>query len=163
VKLPFNYNTEAVRPPPPAGERDDNAPVAAFQTPDSGARPRPAIDRSVLGEWLDGDDAAINELLVVFRDSVFAEQAKMRDCLEANGAPGGLPDYASAAHRLRGAALSMGARALAEVAGTLSAAAIAQNEDACRVGLSLLETHIRLVANEIPGAGGALDDCPPRA
>lgn len=116
--------------------------------------PNPQSTVRVLGEWLDGDDAAINELLAVFRDSVFAEQAKMRDAL----VPGGLPEYASAAHRLRGAALSMGARALAEVAGTLSAAAIAQNDDACRVGLSLLETHIRLVANEIPGA--ALDSPP---
>ena len=158
MRFPF-IHSDASRPRPPARQREAGVPVAAFETPDGAGRPKPAIDRSVLGEWLDGDDAAINELLAVFRDSVFAEQAKMRDAL----VPGGLVEYASAAHRLRGAALSMGARALAEVAGTLSAAAIAQNEDACRVGLSLLETHIRLVANEIPGPSAALDGPPPPA
>src|ERR1700722_18914451 len=85
----------------------------------SGAsRSTPAVDRSVLGEWLAGDDAAIDELLAVFRDSVIAEQSRMRDALQV----GALEDYATAAHRLRGAALSMGAKVLADVAGTLSAA-----------------------------------------
>jgi HPt (histidine-containing phosphotransfer) domain-containing protein len=106
----------------------------------------PAVDRSVLGEWLAGDDTAIDELLVVFRDSVFAEQERMRDTLTA----GDLDAYASAAHRLRGAALSMGARALAGVAGTLTKAAQSRDETACRDGLSMLETHICLVAAEIP-------------
>jgi hypothetical protein len=105
-----------------------------------------AVDRSVLGEWLAGDDAAIDELLAVFRDSVIAEQSRMREALQV----GALEEYATASHRLRGAALSMGARVLAEVAGTLSAAGRAQDEAACRNGLSVLETHVCLVAAEIP-------------
>ena len=108
-----------------------------------------AIDRSVLGEWLAGDDAVIDEMLAVFRDSVIAEHGRMRDAVARDD----LNDYASAAHRLRGAAQSMGARGLAEVAGILNAAAHARNGTACRDGLSVLETHICLVAAEIPSAG----------
>ena len=120
--------------------------AAVFASPDTGPCGIPVIDRSVLGEWLAGDEAAIDELLAVFRDSVFAEQERMREAL----AHGGLDEYADAAHRLRGAALSMGARALANVAGTLNAAAHAMDGTACTDGLSVLETHICLVAAEIP-------------
>ncbi|MGD0431342.1 MAG: Hpt domain-containing protein [Acetobacteraceae bacterium] len=120
--------------------------VGAFASSGPGARGIPAIDRSVLGEWLAGDDTAIDELLAVFRDSVFAEQERMQDALGL----GDLNAYADAAHRLRGAALSMGARALAEVSGTLTAAAQARDETACRNGLSVLGTHVCLVAAEIP-------------
>jgi HPt (histidine-containing phosphotransfer) domain-containing protein len=83
----------------------------------------PAIDRSVLGEWLADDDAAIDELLAVFRDSIRAEQTRMSEVL----ALGDLAEFANAAHRLRGAALSMGARMLAETAGNLYAAARADD------------------------------------
>ena len=55
--------------------------VGAFASSGPGPRGIPAIDRSVLGEWLAGDDTAIDELLAVFRDSVFAEQERMRDAL----------------------------------------------------------------------------------
>jgi HPt (histidine-containing phosphotransfer) domain-containing protein len=120
--------------------------AGVFASPDPGPCGIPVIDRSVLGEWLAGDEAAIDELLAVFRDSVYAEQERMRDAL----AHGGLDEYAAAAHRLRGAALSMGASALAEVAGTLNAAAHALDGTACIDGLSVVETHICLVAAEIP-------------
>jgi HPt (histidine-containing phosphotransfer) domain-containing protein len=106
------------------------------------------IDRSVLGEWLAGDDTAINELLTVFRDSVRAEQTRMNEVL----ALGDLREYASAAHRLRGAALSMGARALAETAGTLYAAARAGDAKACADGMAELAARIRLMAAEIQAA-----------
>jgi HPt (histidine-containing phosphotransfer) domain-containing protein len=107
-----------------------------------------AIDRSVLGEWLAGDAAAIDELLAVFRDSVQTEQAKMSEVL----ARGDLEEYANAAHRLRGAALSMGARALAETAGTLYAAARAKDVTACAGGMALLATHVELMVAEVPVA-----------
>jgi HPt (histidine-containing phosphotransfer) domain-containing protein len=122
--------------------------VGAVAAPESLGAAR-AIDRSVLGEWLAGDDAAIDEMLMVFRDSLIAEHGRMRDAV----ARGGLDDFASAAHRLRGAAQSMGARGVAEVAGILGAAAQARNKTACRDGLSVLETHICLVAAEIPSGG----------
>lgn len=110
----------------------------------------PAIDRSVLGEWLADDDAAIDEFLAVFRDSICAELVKMRELL----AVGRLDEYAGAAHRLRGAALSMGARALAEFVGLLFTAARAEDGTACANGMTILETHVQLVVAEVPGGGG---------
>lgn len=127
--------------------------LGASASPDRGTRGTPAIDRSVLGEWLAGDDAAINELLAVFRDSVCAEFARMREML----AEGLLDDYANAAHRLRGAALSMGARALAEFVGLLFTAARAQDGTACVNGMPALETHVRLVVAEVPADAGSRD------
>ncbi len=115
-------------------------------SPGSGARGDPAIDRSILGEWLAGDDAAINELLAVFRDSIRDEQVLMRAALAA----GDLTEFANACHRLRGAALSMGARALADVSGVLYSAAKAGDAGACATGMASLQTHIDLVVAEVP-------------
>jgi len=114
--------------------------------PGRGAGGGPAIDRSVLGEWLAGDDDAINELLGVFRDSVCAEQGIMRDALAA----GDLTEFANACPRLRGAALSMGARALAEVSGTLYSAAKAQDAGKCASEMTELGRHIAQVVAEVP-------------
>ncbi len=125
--------------------------LGAPTSPDRGTPGGPAIDRSVLGEWLAGDDAAINELLAVFRDSVCAEQQNMRDAL----ASGDLNEYANAGHRLRGAALSMGAHALADVVGTLQAAAKARDAPTCTDGMTLLQTHIERVVSEVPGPVGS--------
>ena len=115
-------------------------------SPGRGSGGGPAIDRSVLGEWLAGDDDAIDELLGVFRDSVCAEQQIMRDTL----ANGDLTEFANACHRLRGAALSMGARALGAISGTLYAAAKAQNAGACASGMAELERHVDQVVAEVP-------------
>ena len=106
----------------------------------------PAIDRTVLGEWLDGDDAAINGLLALFCDSICAEAVRLRELLEADE----LNEFAGAAHRLRGAALSMGARALADLAGVLFTAALAKDRNACIHGMSALATQVQLVAAEVP-------------
>ena len=121
------------------------------RTPDLGKPGTPAIDRSVLGEWLAGDAAAIDELLAVFRDSIRAEQTKMRETL----ALGDLNDYASATHRLRGAALSMGARGLAETAGTLYAAARAGDAAGCAREMAALDTDIGRMVAEVPGGSGS--------
>jgi HPt (histidine-containing phosphotransfer) domain-containing protein len=106
----------------------------------------PAIDRSVLGEWLAGDDTAIDEILTVFRDSICEELARMRGLLAA----GQLKEFADTLHRLRGAALSMGALALADFAGLLLAAAKAQDQVTCLNGMAALETHVSLMAAEVP-------------
>jgi len=120
--------------------------LGASTSPDRDNGGAPAIDRSVLGEWLAGDNAAIDELLVVFRDSVRAEFVRMRDLL----ALGDLEEFANATHRLRGAALSMGARALAEYAGLLFSAARSQDASACANGMPGLEAHIQLMVAEVP-------------
>ncbi len=118
--------------------------------PNRGTRGIPAIDRSVLGEWLSGDNTAIDEFLVVFRDSVRAELARMHDALDR----GELEEFAGAAHRLRGAALSMGARALADFVGQLFAAARAQDAKACVEGMAELETQVGLMVAEVPEGAG---------
>jgi histidine phosphotransfer protein HptB len=108
----------------------------------------PAIDRSVLGEWLAGDDDAINELLAVFRDSACAEQLRMSELLTL----GDLDEYGRSAHRLRGAALSMGAQGLGAIAGELHEAARTGNRVACGDGMAMLAMQIRLMVVEIPWA-----------
>jgi HPt (histidine-containing phosphotransfer) domain-containing protein len=116
-----------------------------------GASGRPAIDRAVLGEWLDGDDDAINALLMLFHESICAELASMRDLLAQDE----LIQFANAAHRLRGAALSMGARALADVAGVLFTAALAKDRNACVDRMPVLATHLQLVEAEVPAGAAA--------
>src|ERR1700733_1404923 len=98
---------------------------------DRGRFAAPAIDRAVLGDWLNGDDAAIDALLGVFLDSICGEAARMRDLLALDE----LEQFASAAHRLRGAALSMGARTLADFVGTLFTAARTKDRNACVNGM----------------------------
>jgi HPt (histidine-containing phosphotransfer) domain-containing protein len=116
-----------------------------------GVSGRPAIDRAVLGEWLDGDDDAINALLVLFCESICAEAASMHDLLAQDE----LVQFAHAAHRLRGAALSMGARALADFAGLLFTAALAKDRNACVEGIPMLKTLVRLVEAEVPASAAS--------
>jgi HPt (histidine-containing phosphotransfer) domain-containing protein len=106
------------------------------------------IDRSVLGEWLGDDDAGIDALLAVFRDSICVEHERLRDIL----ARGDLIDFARTAHRMRGAALAMGARGLAEVAATLNAAAQKNDDASCRAGMAALDTHVHLMVAEVPAS-----------
>lgn len=108
---------------------------------------RPAIDRSVLGEWLADDDTAIDSLLVIFRDSAHAEYARLLDALSASD----LDEYARAAHRLRGTAVSMGAPGLAAAAAAIDDAAKRRDSDACMNAMPDLAWQIRLVAAEVPG------------
>lgn len=111
----------------------------------------PAIDRAVLGEWLDGDDDAINALLALFYESICAEIVCMRDLLAQDD----LVQFANAAHRLHGAALSMGARALADFAGPLFTAALAKDRNACVYGMPGLATHVQLVEAEVPASAAS--------
>lgn len=120
--------------------------VGALASSGRGAAGTAAIDRSVLGEWLDGDDAAINGLLCLFYESIGTELAHMHDRLAQDD----FDQFANAVHRLRGAALSMGARGLANVAGLLFTAALARDRDACVNGMPVLATHVQLVQAEVP-------------
>ena len=105
-----------------------------------------AVDRSILGEWLAGDDTAINELLAVFRDSALTEHQQMARALSGDD----LIEFAKAAHRLRGVALSMGAHALGKLAGGLEAAGKAGDAIVCRDGMAGLETQMHLMVAEVP-------------
>ncbi len=114
--------------------------------PSTGGSAMPVIDRTVLGEWLGNDDDGINALLAVFRDSVCAEQIRLGAVL----ADGDLGEFAKTAHRLRGAALAMGASSLADIAGTLNDAANGQDSATCWLGMTALDLQIRLMVAEIP-------------
>lgn len=113
----------------------------------SALRSASAIDRAVLGEWLDADDTAINALLGLFMESISVDLVRMRDLLAQND----FDQFASAAHRLRGAALSMGARALGDFVGLLFTAALAKDRNACVNGMPVLAAHVQRVEAEIPG------------
>jgi HPt (histidine-containing phosphotransfer) domain-containing protein len=110
-----------------------------------------AVDRSVLGEWLAGDDQAINELLVLFRDSAVTEHQRMTSALTGED----LNAFTTAAHRLRGVALSMGAHALGKIAGVLETAGKALDAAACHAGMPGLETQMHLMVAEVPTHTGA--------
>ena len=107
----------------------------------------PAINRAVLGEWLDADDTAVNALLLLFYESIDTELVRMRDLLALND----FAQFASSAHRLRGAALSMGARSLGDFTGVLFTAALAKDLNACVNGMPELMTLVKRVEAEIPG------------
>jgi HPt (histidine-containing phosphotransfer) domain-containing protein len=122
--------------------------ACASALPEGDAIHGPVIDRSVLGEWFGGDAAAVNELLIVFRDSALTEHARMAEALVRDD----LAEYARAAHRLRGVALSMGAHLLATVAAALDAAAKANDRATCWSGMARLEAQIERMVAEVPGS-----------
>lgn len=103
-----------------------------------------AIDRSVLGEWVDGDEDAIDAMLAIFSESVRLEQGGMRGALERND----IGQYRHCAHRLRGAALAMGAKALGGKAAALETAARAGDFALCVSGMSELEGLVHQVMDE---------------
>ncbi|MBV9833247.1 MAG: PAS-domain containing protein [Alphaproteobacteria bacterium] len=107
----------------------------------------PAIDESTLRAWLGDDPASVAELLQEFlRDARQAE----RDIGVSLGA-GNLPALAATAHRLKGSALAVGARRLAEVAAGLEQAGRTGDRAACQDGLGGLARELRRVAGEIGG------------
>lgn len=114
--------------------------------PTCGSPSSKAIDRSVLGEWVDGDDGAIDAMLVIFSESVCLEQNRMRAALEDND----LEQHARCAHRLRGAAMAMGAHALAGTSSILEKAARAGELSRCVTTMRELEKRIHQVMEEIP-------------
>jgi CheY-like chemotaxis protein/HPt (histidine-containing phosphotransfer) domain-containing protein len=105
----------------------------------------PAIDPSVLEQWLQGDVAARQELLQKF--GLTASESR-RD-IETAMAAGDLPALAAAAHRLKGSALAVGARALSDAATTLERAAKAGDRASCQDGLGPLAVEVQRARAEI--------------
>jgi CheY-like chemotaxis protein len=91
----------------------------------------PAIDRAVLDPWLQDDEAARRDVLARFGLSA----SESRRDIETAMAAGDLAALAAAAHRLRGSALAVGARALSDAATTLERAAKAGDRASCQDGL----------------------------
>ena len=69
------------------------------------SEPVPAIDRDVLAAWLGEDWAAIDSLLATFRDTAIEIERE----INAASCTGNVATLAAAAHKLRGAAQTVGA------------------------------------------------------
>ncbi|MGZ5907828.1 MAG: ATP-binding protein, partial [Reyranella sp.] len=105
----------------------------------------PAIDPSVLDPWLPSDAEARQDLLRKFGLSA---SESGRD-IETAMAAGDLPALAAAAHRLKGSALAVGARALSDAATILERAAKAGDRAACQDGLGPLAVEVQRARAEI--------------
>jgi CheY-like chemotaxis protein/HPt (histidine-containing phosphotransfer) domain-containing protein len=99
----------------------------------------PAIDPTVLEPWLQGDEVARRDLLRKF--SLSASDSR-RD-IETAMAAGDLAALAAAAHRLKGGALAVGARALGEAAAALERSAKAGDRASCQDGLGPLAVEVQ--------------------
>ena len=106
---------------------------------------RPAIDRAVLDPWIQDDEAARIDLLRKFA----ATAIESRRDIEAAMTAGDLPALAAAAHRLKGSALAVGARALGDAAGTLERMAKAGDRAACQDSLGPLAVEVQRARAEI--------------
>ena len=105
----------------------------------------PAIDRAVLEPWLQGDEAARRDLLAKFSRSA----SESRHDIETAMAAGDLAALAAAAHRLKGSALAVGARALGDAAQVLERAAKAGDRATCQDGLGPLAVEVQRAQAEI--------------
>jgi signal transduction histidine kinase/CheY-like chemotaxis protein/HPt (histidine-containing phosphotransfer) domain-containing protein len=119
----------------------EGAPDAAPELPQAGG----AVDRSVLAAWVGNEPAAIDALLIKFRDSAF----ESREVIDAAWRAADLVGLAAAAHRLKGAARSVGANALGHAAAALEKAGKAGDRERCRSSLGPLAIELRRVAAEI--------------
>jgi len=105
----------------------------------------PAIDRAVLDPWLNDDEGARRDLLAKFSRSA----SESRHDIETAMAAGDLGALAAAAHRLKGSALAVGARALGDAAQVLERAAKAGDRATCQDGLGPLAVEVQRAQAEI--------------
>ena len=109
--------------------------------------PVAAIDRSILRTWLGDDDATMRVLL---EDFLAGARDNLRD-IQAALAAADMAAAAAAAHKLKGCAMSVGARPLERAAAALESAARPGDDAACRTMLAPLARELERVAADIRG------------
>ncbi len=107
-----------------------------------------ALDASALEGWFGGDVTAIHQMLDRFLASAWEAEAELAGMLGARPL-----EVADAAHRLRGAALAVGARGIAHAAANLEQAARTGDPAACLPQFATLAAEIRRLAAERASAG----------
>jgi signal transduction histidine kinase/DNA-binding response OmpR family regulator len=113
--------------------------------------PPSLVDRTVLAEWLGDDQAAIDASLTRFLESAKVSEREIEAALEGADMAG----VEVVAHRMMGAALTLGMRGLGEAAGTIEVAARDGDRSACRIAIKALAQVVRDTEAEIvpPKAG----------
>jgi signal transduction histidine kinase/DNA-binding response OmpR family regulator len=110
---------------------------------DSGAAP--AFDRGALHALFGDDRVTVDRLLVTFRESAQANVAE----IDAAISRGDLNTAANAAHRIKGAARSIGANALADAAQVLEQAGKAADAERAQTSAGKLAAEFRRVELEL--------------